>query len=1169
MHGDFARLTFNPTKHYTGVLHQQGRVWLEADWNEDVYNRQNLLWQETFDIIGACGVPDPGTAFQINPNPNPASAPFDFLIAGGPGSEGRYYVDGILAQLEHTISYLQQPDFPNAPSIQMPNSSEELRALVYLEVWQRLITYLEDEPLREIALGGPDTATRLKTIAQVKVLPATSDQDLTCATAELPGPSNGRLTTIQPKDSQPDELCSLPDPSSYTGRENHLYRVEIHEGGDVIGSDIGFAFNERLAQDASMGAVTLTLQDVLSQGQLGALKRSGVVSLVDDDGQTEIVAVTDVSTDTSATHLALGRGLSRSYTVAKNAAVIGGVARFKWSRDNASFAVRVTTVSSDRLTLTLSSLGRDQATALRDLDLVEISDDASDLGPARGHLTYLTADPDPDQFTVNLADPLPDIFSVDRHLVLRRWDGWGWTNAHFDAAATPDMDFGDGVHIHFGGWDLRSGDFWQFAARIADGSVEALTDAPPFGIIRHTCPLAIVNWNFQVLFDDKTIINLAKEIPLTDDQIKQLEQKLKNSGKSLWNASEVEALIRSVGATPDQLSKLDRLLASLSKEMHPRLTFTVLEDCRQPFDPLTKQHPCDCTVTVAPGESLSAAFDKINDPGGIVCLLPGVHELADTVTVVAKKGLTIRGAGAATIINAPTVMVALNFQNCVNLTLRDFIIASWQQISIQKQPGTPVGSQPTGSASPTSTGPIVPESGSGPVEGVVTFTDCQAVHVIDCIVANATFPHGGTRACISFLSSTLKAGSDSLRRVQLLTQLRPSRSDILEALHAPSPLSGKESATGGPTPLQILTGRPDDAGAAPGLSSLIARVGEFAENLDFTLRDCRLYADTGQYGLIVANSIGVFIEDNWFLPLADLDSTGFNTLPESIPQNQRGVLALAFSECRAVMVTHNVVLGFDSCLAAEGVYLWLRDNICDECGDGFNIFFNESLLLSGNVLRTDTGPAVVVNSGNGEANLAGNVLFRLPLPPEFPQTPPQTVSITADTVTLSNNEFRNSMPLDSSVKVTANRITYTSNYSFCNNVPTIADVILLGQTNPGGQLTGSISAVSNTCLEPPPKEVTDFESSLQDFRKQQAGLTTALMTTQDPAQRQQLLQQFSALDKEQQDFVQRLKALTFAGGEPISLFASAAFVVTGMNLLSNGLVHLGIGSDQSSVEGVS
>ena len=118
MRGDFARLTFDPKKHYTGVLHQQGRVWLEADWNEDVYNRQHLLQQETRDIIGACGAPEPGTGFMISPTPNPTSQSFDFLIAGGPGPQGRYYVDGILCELEPTP--FTPVGFPDGRRMQVP-----------------------------------------------------------------------------------------------------------------------------------------------------------------------------------------------------------------------------------------------------------------------------------------------------------------------------------------------------------------------------------------------------------------------------------------------------------------------------------------------------------------------------------------------------------------------------------------------------------------------------------------------------------------------------------------------------------------------------------------------------------------------------------------------------------------------------------------------------------------------------------------------------------------------------------------------------------------------------------------------------------------------------------------------------------------------------------------
>jgi len=79
MKGDFSRRIFDATKHHAGVLHQQGRVWLDSDWNEDVFERLYLLCQETVDIVGVCGVPEPGAAFLISPNQQ-ATTPGDFAI---------------------------------------------------------------------------------------------------------------------------------------------------------------------------------------------------------------------------------------------------------------------------------------------------------------------------------------------------------------------------------------------------------------------------------------------------------------------------------------------------------------------------------------------------------------------------------------------------------------------------------------------------------------------------------------------------------------------------------------------------------------------------------------------------------------------------------------------------------------------------------------------------------------------------------------------------------------------------------------------------------------------------------------------------------------------------------------------------------------------------------
>lgn len=509
MRGDFTRLTFDPRRHYTGVLHQQGRVWLDADWNEDVLNRLNLLQLETEDIVGVCGAPIDGecnaseasTAFRIEPDP--AGKLDDFVITGGPGRQGHYYVHGILCQLDEPASYLHQPDYPAPPPLSLPTQGNTSYGLVYLEVWRRLITYLEDETLRETALSGPDTAVRLKTIAQVKVRPLPAGAgDFDCADAApyLPQSGQGTLTTLQSTPPQPPDLCRIPDPQTYTGRTNQLYRVEIHHGGDVQGEAAGSAFRLALGADAAQGATSLTLATPLDTAQTDAALRAGVVTLQDDQGQTETVPLTSVS----GTTLSLGAGLSAAYTVAEHALVIGGVARFKWSRDNGAFAVSIIGVdSADLKTLTLSSLGRDQVTLLRAGDLVEIADDASELGPARGHLTYLSADPDPDLLTVTLADPLPTEFMqpgspptvrLDRHPILRRWDGVGWANSTFNAISTPDMNLGDGVHIQFGGEQLQPGDYWLFTARSIDGSVEALTDAPPAGTTRYRCPLAIVRW---------------------------------------------------------------------------------------------------------------------------------------------------------------------------------------------------------------------------------------------------------------------------------------------------------------------------------------------------------------------------------------------------------------------------------------------------------------------------------------------------------------------------------------------------------------------------------------------------------------------------------------------------------------------------------------------------
>ena len=58
MKGEFSRLSFDPRKHYAGVLQQQGRVGLDSDWNEWVEIVLGKIGRLTRDVIGEGGRPE-------------------------------------------------------------------------------------------------------------------------------------------------------------------------------------------------------------------------------------------------------------------------------------------------------------------------------------------------------------------------------------------------------------------------------------------------------------------------------------------------------------------------------------------------------------------------------------------------------------------------------------------------------------------------------------------------------------------------------------------------------------------------------------------------------------------------------------------------------------------------------------------------------------------------------------------------------------------------------------------------------------------------------------------------------------------------------------------------------------------------------------------------------
>ncbi|HVF45254.1 MAG TPA: DUF6519 domain-containing protein [Pyrinomonadaceae bacterium] len=458
MKGDFSRDTFDPLKHFTRVLMQQGRVQLDADWNEQTALLWHYIRALSADLIGPHGGPDGLCGFAIvtpdklNTLPDAEKAGADELGELKPSLQGnfligtgRYYVGGLLCENERVALYAPSKNAPGYD--QRDHLADELSAegnyFVYLDAWEQHVTAFEDDSIREVALGsqGPDTTTRARVAWQVRAVDIANMPDFskeTCQTilngkawlyftGTLQPESRGRLRAKAEEPEDPDsfEPCIVSPEARFRGAENQLYRVEIHRGGTV-----------------------------------------------------------------------------------------GAPATFKWSRENGSVVLPVRSVSGK--VVTLDSMGRDARSGVEVGDWVELYERDS---PRIDDLTPLVqvVAVDPVEMTVTLsAEPHAETERDERgapamsNPLLRRWDQKegdtrrGGQELRDGAAIITEgagddewLELEDGVRIQFQpGGNYRAGDYWLIPARTETGDVEwpggqGRPEArPPHGVEHHYAPLA-------------------------------------------------------------------------------------------------------------------------------------------------------------------------------------------------------------------------------------------------------------------------------------------------------------------------------------------------------------------------------------------------------------------------------------------------------------------------------------------------------------------------------------------------------------------------------------------------------------------------------------------------------------------------------------------------------
>ena len=547
MEGDFktaiTRDTFQPLKHFSRVLRQQGRVDLDADWNELVDILLHYQRSFTTDVIG----PHAGTGMRITQRPQPKppkpedddtddkrkrrkskTPPQSKLIDVGfqfQVGSGRYYVDGILCESDRDNYFftMLNDDQPQK------NEKEPYQYLFYLDVREREVTYLEDDSIREVALGGPDTATRAQVIWRVKVknIKNIKGSDSLLPTNELyakTGPNGifnieefGKDWTAHvqayapdfvdadglphteglarmkartlPPEEQSINPCITSPSSQYRGLENQLYRVEIH--------DSGYAYQD---QPPAKGS--------------GAAEARGK-ALNADGGPLPL-------------------------------------ATFKWSRENGSvvFPIVGDVPAGTTITVTVESLGNDDShSALHMDEWVEIIDTEEVIEGEPGPLFQVTGiDYSMMQVTLNATSidgyqPDNDDIGQERHRYLRRWDyqegdpsqndaihlaptgaaklvenRWLLLEEgvqvlfHSDYDANNDADDAEGPPVY------RTGDYWLIPARTATGDIEwpqhrqAHAALLKHGVTHHYAPLAFITIDVKGMIQDDQSYDLRRRI---------------------------------------------------------------------------------------------------------------------------------------------------------------------------------------------------------------------------------------------------------------------------------------------------------------------------------------------------------------------------------------------------------------------------------------------------------------------------------------------------------------------------------------------------------------------------------------------------------------------------------------------------------------------------------
>ena len=281
MAGDRARVSYDPSRKWRGLTAQQGRVTVEADWNEAAEIAEERDRQLTLDVVGPVGSPDQGYAVTTVPATGgpPGSTPGDVFIA-----PGTLYVGGQRLDLDAQVDYAWQPDWLDystdplwqAPAV--PTTAGTSYEVVYLLASELEVSAVEDPTLADVALGGPDTMQRQRILQHFVRQPSqdgswASVTDVFASTglqfdaATMRASSAAALQVSFTNSVVTPGPCQPATTGGYLGGENQLIRVMVTDADPSGVPSIVWGFDDAsflyrintTAFDPASGNTTLTL----------------------------------------------------------------------------------------------------------------------------------------------------------------------------------------------------------------------------------------------------------------------------------------------------------------------------------------------------------------------------------------------------------------------------------------------------------------------------------------------------------------------------------------------------------------------------------------------------------------------------------------------------------------------------------------------------------------------------------------------------------------------------------------------------------------------------------------------------------------------------------------------------------------------------------------------